>query len=225
MVSNLEALRLNLHLKREILMLASEITYEPGNAEHYIIPREDLRGLDTSVQNQILQLQLELLRDIRRTVQRPGLQSFESRPSSSHMHHDCDSALQMRPVRNGESPKQKGLRRKGTVTDAQRTGIGRLTQRCRSALLCWLMEKAADNTFEPADSDRLIKAACAFLKDEVLTEGQELSTRYARPARFSRVITPRDNLWSAFQRIRSVPAGESHTLSIEHLSTKPLVFC
>jgi hypothetical protein len=59
------------------------------------------------------------------------------------------------------------------------------------------MEKTADNTFEPADSDQLIKAACAFLKDEVLTEGQELSTRYARPARFSRVITQLDNLRSA----------------------------
>jgi hypothetical protein len=85
------------------------------------------------------------------------------------------------------------------------------------------MEKTADNTFEPADSDQLIKAACAFLKDEVLTEGQELSTRYARPAWFSRIITHRDNLWSAFQHLRSVPAGESHTLSIEHVSTKPLV--
>ena len=143
-------------------MLASEIASVHRHIENYIIPVEDLRGLDTSVQNQILQLQLELLRDIRRTVQPP-----ESSPSSSRMHHDCDSALQMRPVHNGESPKQKKLRGKGTVTDAQRTGTvqtgRRLTQRCRSALLCWLMERTADNTFEPADSD------------EVLTEGQELT--------------------------------------------------
>ena len=97
-----------------------------------------------------------------------------------------------------------------------------MTMRCRSALLCWLLNKAADNTFEPADSDQLLKAACAFLKSEVLTEGQELSTRYARPARFSRLITHRDNLWSAFQHLRSVPAGEPHALSIEHLSKKPL---
>jgi hypothetical protein len=52
------------------------------------------------------------------------------------------------------------------------------------------MEKTADNTFEPADSDQLIKAACAFLKDEVLTEGQELSTGYARPARVIRSNYP-----------------------------------
>ena len=220
MISDLAEIRLNFYLKREILMLASEIASVPRHIENYIMPAEDLRGLDTSVQNQILQLQLELLRDIRRTVQPP-----ESSPSSSRMHHDCDSALQMRPVHsNGEGPKQKELRCMGTVTDAQRTGTGRLTQRCRSALLCWLMEKASDSTFEPADSDQLIKAACAFLKDEVLTEVQDLSTRYARPARFSRVITHQDNLWSAYQHLRSVPAGESHTLSIEHLSTKPLVF-
>ena len=111
-------------------MLASEIASVPRHIENYIIPVEDLRGLDTSVQNQILQLQLELLRDIRRTVQPP-----ESSPSSFRMHHDCDSALQMRPVHSGEGPEQKELRGKGTITDAQRAGTGRLAQRCRSALL------------------------------------------------------------------------------------------
>ena len=219
--SSLVDVRLNFHLKREILKLASDITAcAPGNAEHYIIPREDLRGLDTSVQNQILQRQLELLRSLRDKRWPP-----ESSPSPSHMQHDCEGALQMRTVHNGVSPnltpKQTQLCLQGT---AQRTGTGRLTQRCRSALLCWLMEKAPDNLFQPADSYQLIKAACSFLKDEVLTEGQELSTRYARPARFSRVITHLDNLWSAFQHLRSMPAGESHTLSIEHLSTKPVVF-
>jgi hypothetical protein len=56
-------------------------------------------------------------------------------------------------------------------------------------LACWLMEKAADNTFQPADSNQLIKAACAFVEDEILTKVQELSTNYARPARFSRITT------------------------------------
>ena len=93
MISDLAEIRLNFHLKREILILASEIASVPRHIENYIIPVEDLRGLDTSVQNQILQLQLELLRDIRRTVQPP-----ESSPSSSRMHLDCNSALQMRPV-------------------------------------------------------------------------------------------------------------------------------
>ena len=113
MISDLAEIRLNFHLKREILILASEIASVPRHIENYIIPIEDLRGLDTSVQNQILQLQLELLRDIRRTVQ-----PLESSPSSSRMHHDCDSALQMRPVHsNGEGPKQTKLRGKGTITD------------------------------------------------------------------------------------------------------------
>ena len=51
----------------------------PRHIENYIIPAEDLSGLDTSVQNQVLQLQLELLRDIRRTVQ----------PSSRAMYWTC----------------------------------------------------------------------------------------------------------------------------------------
>ena len=216
---------LNFHLKREILLLASEISAaSPRNTsrigtEEYIITREELRGIDISDQNVVLKRHLDILREIRSPDQPP-----ESSLSSSLMHGYVaeqmtpPAAHHTRPVFIRESPEKNQPHRNGTVSDAQRTG--HLTQRCRSALLCWLKEKAADNIFQPADSDQLLKAACAFLKCEVLTEVQELRTRYARPARFSRLITHRDNLWSAFQHLRSVPAGEPHALSIEHLSTK-----
>ena len=217
---------LNFHLKREILLLASEISAaSPRNTlgtEGYIITREELRGMDISDQNVVLKRHLDILREIRSTGQPP-----ESRLSSSHgdvaeqtspqpAHHTLPIFIRESPRKTENQP-----HRNGTASDAQRTR--HLAQRCRSALLCWLKEKAADNTFQPAeDSDQLLKAACAFLKCDVLTEVQELRTRYARPGRFSRQITHRDNLWSAFQHLRSVPAGERHALSIEHLSTKPL---
>jgi hypothetical protein len=68
-----------------MLMFASDITaWAPGNAEHYIIPRDDLRGLDSSVQNQILQRWLELLLGLHDKRRPP-----ESSPSPSHMQHDA----------------------------------------------------------------------------------------------------------------------------------------
>jgi hypothetical protein len=188
--------RLNFHLKREILMLASEISARDTlSTEDYIITRDELRGIDIPDQNVVLQRHLDALREIRSTLeaQRPE-SSFSSSLTSMH----------------GEASESHWRQR-----------TGHLTQRCRSALLCWLIEKATDNTFQPEDSDQLLVAACAFLKWEVLTAAQELSTRYARPARFSRLITHPDNLWSAFQHLRSVPAGEPNALSIKHLSTKP----
>ena len=212
----------NFHLKREILLLASEISAaSPRNTlgtEEYIVTREELRGIDISVQNMVLKRHLDILREIRRA------QSPESSLISSLMNASGDVAEKMspqaaQPIPIFESPKKNQPHRNGTISDAQRTG--KLTQRCRSALLCWLKDEAADNTFQPADSDQLLKAACAFLKRAVLTEVQELRLRYARPSRFSRVICHRDNLWSAFQHLRSVPPGEPHALSIEHLSTKP----
>ena len=214
----------NCHLKREILLLASEISAaSPRNTlgtEEYIVTREELRGIDISDQNIVLKRHLDILREVRRSAQSP-----ESSLTSSLMKGDVGEKMSpqsAQPISIFESPKKNQPHRNGTISDAQRTG--KLTQRCRSALLCWLKDEAADNTFQPADSDQLLKAACAFLKRAVLTEAQELRLRYAHPSRFSRVITHRDNLWSAFQHLRSVesvPPGEPHALSIEHLSTKP----
>ena len=127
-------------------------------------------------------------------------------------------------IGNFESPKRQNQPHvKGHISNAQRTG--HLTQVCRTSVLCWLLEVAANDTFQPTDSEQLLKAVCAFLKSEVLTEVQELRTRYARPSTFSRTIIHRDNLWSAFRHLRSVPASEPLTLEIEQLSTKPLQRC
>jgi hypothetical protein len=189
-------IRLNFHLKREILLLASEISRaSPRNTlgtEEYILTREELRGIDISDQNVVLKRHLDVLREIRSTGQ----------PSES-------------------SPKENQPSRSGTVSDSEALRMGKLTNICRRALLCWLQDEAADKTFQPADSDQLLKAACAFLKREILTADQNSRVGYSRPSRFSRHITHRDNLWSAFQNLRSVPAGEPHALSIEHISTKP----
>ena len=213
---------LNWNLKREILLLASEISAaSPRNTlgiEEYILTREDFRGMDISVQSMVLKRHLDILREVR-----SGLQSPESSLISSRMKGDVTEKISpqaAQPISIFERPKKNQAHRNGTILDDQRTG--KLTKRCRSALLCWLKDVAADNTFQPADSDQLVKAACAFLKHAVLTEVQELRLRYARPSRFSRVICHRDNLWSAFQHLRSpaVPPGEPHALSIEHLSTK-----
>ena len=211
----------NCHLKREILLLASEISAaSPRNTlgtEEYIVTREELRGIDISDQNIVLKRHLDILREVRSKVQSPGSSLISSLMKGEVVEKISPQAAQ--PISIFESPKKNQAHRNGTILDAQRTG--KLTQRCRSALLCWLKDEAADNTFQPADSDQLLKAACAFLKRAVLTEVQELRLRYARPSRFSRVICHRDNLWSAFQHLRSVPPGEPHALSIEHLSTKP----
>jgi hypothetical protein len=78
---------LNFHLKREILLLASEISAaSPRNTlgtEEYIITREELRGIDISDQNVVLKRHLDILREIRSTGQPP-----ESSLSSSPMHGD-----------------------------------------------------------------------------------------------------------------------------------------
>ena len=225
-------LRWNLQLKREILVLASRIANSsPRNTlgtEEYILTREDLSGIDISDQNVLLMRHLDVLREIGSTGQPP-----ESSLGSSLMHGDVDEQMSpqgpgpephaahyTRPIFIFESPKENQPRKIGTVSDSEAHRMGKLTNICRSALLCWLKDEAADNTFQPADSDQLLKAACAFLKREILTADQNSRAKYSRPSRFSRLITHRDNLWSAFQHLRSVPAGEPHTLSIEHLSTK-----
>ena len=207
--------QVNFQLKWDILLLAAELSAASPTVgvEEFLITREDLRGIDISDQNVVLQRRLDVLWEIRNARQPPesdddgergpGDVAEQMRPQSSH---------HTRPIFIRESPET-------TVPDAQRKP--HLTLRCRTAVLCWLKDKAADNTFQPPNSGQLLKAACAFLKFNVLDEVQEQRLRYARPSRFSRLITHRDNLWSAFQHLRSVPAGETHALSIEHLSTKP----
>ena len=102
--------RLNFHLKREILMLASEISARDTlSTEDYIITRDELRGIDIPDQNVVLQRHLDALREIRSTLeaQRPE-SSFSSSLTSMH----------------GEASESHWRQR-----------TGHLTQRCRSALL------------------------------------------------------------------------------------------
>jgi hypothetical protein len=80
-------IRLNFHLKRESLLLASEISNAPPRntlgTEEYILTREELRGIDISDQNVVLKRHLDVLREIRSTGQPP-----ESSLGSSLMHGD-----------------------------------------------------------------------------------------------------------------------------------------
>ena len=137
--------RVNFHLKREILLLASEISARDiPSTEDYVITRDELRGIDIPDQNvvRVLPRHLDALREIRITLQaqRPE-SSFSSSLTSMHGQHG-DVAEQISPAHHAlpifirGSPKNNQPHRNGTVSDRpywQRTG--HLTQRCRSALL------------------------------------------------------------------------------------------
>ena len=168
-------------LKREILLLASKVAPKSKQIDNFILTREDLRGLDIVVQNEVMQEHLTALQD-----------AYDSMQNSTA----CSELPSQRPKIKETGP---------------------VTLKCRNALLDWLVSKASDKGFQAAGPDQLVVAACAFLKKEVLTD-QEIATRYATPARFSYAITHRQNLWSAFERLRSIPAFEQRTLTVEHLS-------
>ena len=111
----------NCHLKREILLLASEISAaSPRNTlgtEEYIVTREELRGIDISDQNIVLKRHLDILREVRSKIQSP-----ESSLISSLMKGDVAEKISpqaAQPISIFESPKKNQPHRNGTILDAQ----------------------------------------------------------------------------------------------------------